>query len=152
IQSEGVEHPVEIVCGVGFALLKLEGHVIEQPLLEASVEIELDERNGAILMRPREVPLQIGLKPFYDVNNPGAETVQRSAREFLLRLEREDKDFSPFVRESFEPVLRHAALHLQEAAVYHPDDVVDKTDRNLPSVSSTLKVTDTWAMYARRRS
>jgi hypothetical protein len=61
-------------------------------------------------------------------------------------------DFSPFVRETFEPVLRLAALHLQEAAVYHPDDVTDKTDRTIPAASSDLRVTDTWVVYARRRS
>jgi hypothetical protein len=152
VQSEGIEHPIEVVWGVGLALLKLEEETIEQPLVEALVELELDEHNGAILVRPREVPLQIGLKPFHAVNNLGADTVQGDAREFFSRLEREDKDFSPFVSETFEPVLRLAALHLQESAVYHPDDVMDKTDRTIPEVSSNLRVTDTWIIYARRRS
>ena len=152
IQSEGIEHPVEIVWGVGLALLKLEEQTIEQPLIEALIEIELNEHSGAILVRPREVPVQIGLKPFHAVNNPGADIVQGGAREFFSRLEREDKDFSPFVRETFESVLRLAALRLQESAVYHPDDVTDKTDRTIPAASSNLRVTDTWAVYARRRS
>jgi very-short-patch-repair endonuclease/Cdc6-like AAA superfamily ATPase len=153
IQSAGVEHPVEIVWGVGLALLKLEEQTIEQPLIEVLVELELDERNGAILVRPREIPVQIGLKPFYAVKNPGADTVQGGAREFFSRLEEGgNKDFSPFLRETFEPVLRLAALHLQEAAVYHPDDVTDKTDRTIPAASFNLRVTDTWVVYARRRS
>ena len=152
LQSEGIEHPVEVVWGVGLALLKLEDQTIEQPLVEALVELELDEDNGAILVRPREVPLQIGLRPFHAVNTPGADTVVGGAREFFSQLEREDKDFSPFVSETFAPVLRLAALHLQESAVYHPDDVTDKTDRTLPAVSSNLRVTDSWTIYARRRS
>lgn len=152
IQSEGIEHPVETVWGMGLALLNLEEQTIEHPLIEALVEMELDEHNGAILIRPREVPLQIGLKPFHAVNNPGADTVQKGAREFFSRLEREEQDFSPFIRETFEPILRLAALHLQESAVYHPDDVTDKTDRTIPKASSNLRVTDTWTVYARRRS
>jgi very-short-patch-repair endonuclease len=152
IQSEGVEHPVEIVWGVGLALLKLEDQTIEQPLIEALVEIELDEHGGAVLIRPRDVPLQLGLKPFYALDNPGAEVIQRGAREFFAKLEREEKEFSPFIGETFEPVLRLATSQLQEAAVYHPDDVKDKTNRTIPAVSSTLRITDSWAVYARRRS
>jgi very-short-patch-repair endonuclease len=152
IQSEGVEHPVEIVWGVGLALLKLEDQTIEQPLIEALVEIELDEHGGAVLIRPRDVPLQLWLKPFYALDNPGAEVIQRGAREFFAKLEREEKEFSPFIGETFEPVLRLATSQLQEAAVYHPDDVKDKTNRTIPAVSSTLRITDSWAVYARRRS
>lgn len=152
IQSEGGEHPVEIVWGVGLALLELEEQTVEQPLMEALVELELDKLNGAILVRPREVPVQIGLKPFYAVNNPGADTVQRVIREFLSGLEGDDKEFSPFLRGTFDSTLRSAALHLQEAAIYSPDEATDKTNRTIPAASSDLRVTDTWVVYARRRS
>jgi hypothetical protein len=93
-------------------LLKLESQTIEQPLIEALVEIELDEHGGAVLIRPRDVPLQLGLKPFYALDNPGAEVVQRGAREFFAKLESEEKEFSPFIGETFEPVLRLATSQL----------------------------------------
>lgn len=151
IHSEGVEHPVEVVWGTGVALGKFDDRTIEQPLIEALVEIAIDEQSGAVCIRPREVPLQLGLSPFYAIDSPGAETVQRSAREFFVKLEQEDREFSPFIRETFELVLRAASRHLQESAVYHPDEIADATDRTVPAVTSTLRITDTWAIYARRR-
>ena len=151
IHSEGVEHPVEVVWGTGVALGKFDDRTIEQPLIEALVEMEIDEHSGAVCIRPREVPLQLGLSPFYAIDSPGAETVQRNAREFFAKLEREDREFSPFIRETFEPVLRGASQYLQESGVYHPDDIEDATDRTVPAMTSTLKITDTWAIYARRR-
>ena len=60
--------------------------------------------------------------------------------------------FSPFVRESFEPVLRYAANELSETGTYQPDFRSDVTDRSLPEFSDQLMVTDTWVIFARPRS
>jgi very-short-patch-repair endonuclease len=152
IQSEGTEHPIELVWGAGIAVWKPDGPTIEHPLIEALVEIELEERTGAVLVRPRHVPPQLGLKPFHALNNDGADLVERLARDHFSRLEREDKDFSPFIRETFEPVLRQGAAQLHASAVYHSDEVADKTDRSLPVPGPVLRITDSWVLYARRRS
>lgn len=152
IQSEGAEHPVELVWGVGIAVWKPGGPTIEHPLIEALVELELEERTSAILVRPRNVPPQLRLQPFYALHNDGADLVERLAREHFSRLDRDDKDFSPFNRETFEPVLRQGVAQLHVSAVYHPDDMVDRTDRSVPEPGPSLRITDSWVLYARRRS
>jgi hypothetical protein len=81
-----------------------------------------------------------------------ADLIERLAREHFSRLEREEKDCSPFIRETFEPVLRQGAAQLHVSAVYHPDDATDKADRSVPVPGPVLRITDSWVVYARRRS
>ncbi len=153
IQSEGAERPIELVWGVGLARWETSGITINHPLVEALVEIEIAEDDGALRIGPRDVQPAIALKPFEQLENPAADTVHRVAGEHFDRLSRDpDRIFSPFARESFEPVLRYAANELSEAGTYHPDCRVDVSDRSLPDLSDQLIVTDTWVIFARPRS
>jgi hypothetical protein len=71
IQSEGAEPPIELVWGVGIAVWKADSPTIEHPLIEALVEIELEEHIDSILVRPRNVSPQLGLQPFHALHNDG---------------------------------------------------------------------------------
>jgi len=151
IQSQGSENPLELVWGIGVARWRASGQVIDHPLVEQLVEIEIDSGDGSIVIRPRGTQPQLALKPFFALDNPGAETVLNFARDFFANFT-EDEELSPFLPDTFTPVLRRAASHLDQSGQYYPDEMVDITYRGIPPVSDTLTVTDTWAIYARQRS
>jgi len=162
IATEDAENPTELVWGVGMALWKTEGHVIEHPILEALAEISVSLLDHRIQIRPRNVAPQVFLKPFEALDNPGVARVRNAAQEHLDHLSgRNDgiadgaeivDEFSPFVPGAFEPVLRAATTHLSPGASYVPDKHVDFGDRFSPKPDENLVITDTWALYARRKS
>jgi len=151
IQSQGSEYPLELVWGIGMARWKTNERVIDHPLLEQLVEIEIDPDDSSIAIRPRGTEPQLALRPFFALNNPGTETVLRFTRDFFAKFT-EDQELCPFLPVTFEPVLRQATSQLDRSGRYHPDEIHDITDRSLPPISDTLTVTDTWVVYARQRS
>jgi hypothetical protein len=151
IETQGIERPLEVVWGVGVARWKHPRQEIDHPLVEQLVEIDIDAEDGAIRIRPRSIEPVLVVKPFQDLEIPGADKLQRVAREHFRQLGAES-ELSPFIRATFEPVLRQAFSLLDPEGRYHPDQMEDLEDRTLPAAGSTLVVTDTWAIYARPRS
>jgi hypothetical protein len=135
------------------ALWKTDGKTIEHPLIEALIEIDVDPKTHAIRIRPRETEPQIYLKPFEEIDHRGVAGLHKADEDYFKSLAQQDtSEFSPFIRSSFEPVLRQAVTRLSASGIYYSDITPDPTDRRLPEVSDTLTVTDTWAIYARPRS
>ncbi|MGH8564934.1 MAG: AAA domain-containing protein [Gammaproteobacteria bacterium] len=151
IDAESGDQPLEVVWGVGVARWRIEGREFDHPIVEQLVELQIDPKGGAITVRPRSTEPQLALKPYLAVGNPGADAVFQSGRKHLAELP-DDAEFSPYIRKTFEPVLRQAAAQIDKEGCYYPDEVKDVTDRALPDPRSELVVTDTWAIYARRRS
>ncbi|MCG8561716.1 MAG: AAA family ATPase, partial [Hyphomicrobiales bacterium] len=152
LQSMDGERGLEVVWGMGMARWGLEdGRRIDHPIVEQLVEIEVDTVSGRLAIRPRSAEPAAPLKPFFEIECPSVDQVHTFAKAFLNGLP-EEQDLSPFVGETFEPVLRQASSHLHGEARYHPDDLDDITDRSLPPVDGTLRVTNTWAVFARQRS
>jgi transcription elongation GreA/GreB family factor len=145
------EHPNEVVWGVGVSRWKVKGTEIDYPLIEQLVELDIDSRDGAIRIRPRAVEPQLALRAFFELDNDGAPRVREFGKEFLDQAI-DDRELSPFRQDTFEPILRQAATHLDTRGVYYPDQVRDVTDRTLPTASENLIVSNTWAIYARERS
>lgn len=151
LQVEGVERPLEIVWGTGVARWKVGNQELDHPLIEQLVEVEVDTDTGVIVVGPRSALPQLALRPFYSLEIDGVDATLNFARSFFDSLPG-DQEFSPFQRSSFEPVLRFAATHLDSSGRYHPDSVADVHDRTLPTISTSLAISDTWAIYARPRS
>ena len=151
IQTEGVGKPLEVVWGMGIALWRTEGKEINRPIVEQLVEIEINSKDGSIIIRPRSTNPIAALDSYFTLQIPGAQTVFNFARDFFDNFP-EDQDISPFLPKTYEPILRQAATHLDRNGRYYPDQVKDLTDRNIPPVAEYLTVTDTWVIYARRRS
>ena len=146
------EQGLEVVWGMGMARWRLDdGRSIDRPLVEQLVEIDMDTASGRLNIRPRPTVPQVALKPFFALENPGADQVHTFAKEFFDSFP-EEQDISPFNGETFEPILRNAASRLHGEARYHPDDLPDITDRTVPPIDSTLRVTNTWVVFARQRS
>ena len=151
IQTEGTEQPLEIVWGVGVTRWRVGGYEIDHPLIEQLVELHVDTVSGAITIRPRSTEPQVALKPYMALENPGADLVLQFSTNFFIN-PTENQEFSPYQSDSFESILRHAATHLDTTGVYLPDIISDLTNRDVPDPTTTLTVSDSWAIYVRRRS
>ncbi|MBC2714946.1 MAG: AAA family ATPase [Desulfobacteraceae bacterium] len=151
IQIQGQEKPLELVWGMGVARWRKEGEVVDHAIVEQLVEIEINKDGGTIIIRPRGTAPQVFLKPFFALNIAGVQTAFQFSSKFFDDFT-EDQELSPFVPDTFTPVLRHAASILDKSGIYYPDEIDDITGRRLPPVREYLTVTDTWVIYARRRS
>ena len=151
IEAQGDEQPIELVWGIGIGRWLCKGHKIDLPLLEKAVEIEIGSQNGTIFVRPRTSPPSLAVNAYVALENTGVDLLLRFTKRHFAELS-EDVDFSPFIAESFEPILRQAAARLSESGIYWPDTNKDIQNRTPPNVSETLQVTDSWLIYARPRS
>jgi hypothetical protein len=149
LKLEGSDKPLEIVWGVGVARWKLPPNELDHPIIEQLVELELDE-GGAIFVRPRAIDPIMALTPFAAMENPGTDLVARFARDHFARLQL-DREFSPFDKDTFAPILRYACAQFDRTGRYQPDHMAPN-DRNVPAAGVNLVLTDTWALYARPRS
>ncbi len=149
--NQGAEKPLELVWGMGVARWKHQGKTVDHPVVEQLVEMEIDPADARLSIRPRGVAPQVFLQPFFDMDLPGAQTVFDFSARFFDEFA-EDRELSPFVPETFEPVLRQATTHIDKRGAYFPDTNQGKTNRRLPDPQDCLIVTDTWAVYARKRS
>ena len=150
LEAQGDEQPLELVWGMGISRCVINGRSINYPIIEQLIEIELDKKNGAILIRPRNIERKLSLGPFFAMDNPGVEPLLRFDKKFFQE-HAEELEYSPFVKESYEPLLRYAAAQLHESGGYWPD-IKSGTGMDLPEISDELMVTDAWSIYARPRS
>jgi very-short-patch-repair endonuclease/transcription elongation GreA/GreB family factor len=157
--SAGDDAPIECVWGVGVARWEHPLGRIDVPLIEQGVELDLNELDGAIVVRPRQQPPRVSLRVFDDRGIDSASAVQRDASARLARIvEDPDAGFSPFRRDSFEPILKVCQARLAADSVYE-GDISERTEgrassggRPLPQPDEILRVTDGWVLYIRQRS
>ena len=150
IESEGSDTPLELMWGIGIALWKHgSGQNVVHPVVTIPVELRLDSRTLAFEIRPRQAAPSLALEPFDTLGIAG---VPRLESVWRAQHGRADGGILPFQPDSFEPVLRAAVEHLDARARYWPDVRQDHADRALPDRTDQLTVTDTWVIYARRRS
>ncbi|MDD1627598.1 MAG: AAA family ATPase, partial [Methylococcaceae bacterium] len=151
IETQGEDQPLELIWGLGVSRWLCEGYGIDHPLLEKPVEIEFDSKDGAILIRPRNIEPALAVNAYFALGNPGVDALTKYAKRYFAELS-EDIEFSPYSHESFAQVLKQAAIHLSKNAVYWPDVNPDQENREPPQINETLQVTDSWCIYARPRS
>ncbi|MBT8763183.1 AAA family ATPase [Desulfohalobiaceae bacterium Ax17] len=151
IEAQGDEQPIELVWGIGIARWIYEGHKINHPLLEKSIEIEVNRKDGAIFIRPRNIEPTLSIGAFFALENPGVDALLRFEKKHFSELS-EDIEFSPYIHESFEPLLRQASTHLSESGTYWPDVNPNKENREPNEISEILEITDSWVIFARPRS
>lgn len=143
------ETPIELVCGIGFSTLYRANQRMRHPLLTVQMEIALNDISHAIEVRPRlEAMPGIEADVLDKMDLVSVDEWQNFAAKFLLDLE--DEPLSPFARESFEPLLKRAVALLDPDALYTPDKY-DSESRNLPSVETTLQISDVFGFFQRER-
>jgi hypothetical protein len=149
--GDRTDRPHEIVWGIGVSRWRREGNEILLPVLERSVTIEIGE-NNEIRIRPRMVGAIADLRGFQTGRAAGATSAVESARRILEAIER-DGEVSPFVPDSFEPILRIVSSQLDPQGVY----LASNHDRLEPGAASPdapehLAVSDRWVIFARPRT
>ena len=129
----GDDAAVEAVFSVGMARWAHERGRVNAPLIESSVELELDPDDGCIRVRPRDRGPALALRAFEPLEIGALGRLQRDAGAHLKRLyDDPDIGFCPFERPSFEPVLRMCHARLSGSAAYEPDAREDRSDRTSP--------------------
>ena len=151
MEAQGDEQALELVWGLGVTRWGLEENSIDFPMLEKLVEIDIDDKNGAISIRPRKTDPSLVIAPYFALANPGIDALIRYEKKHFAQLS-EDLEFSPYEAETFEPILRHAATQLSESGEYWPDVNPVAGDRTPPPMAEHLRVSDSWIIFARPRS
>ena len=94
-----------------------------------------------IRVRPRQADATVNLRPYEELKLDGGSMPARRA----LAISAEDGEgVSPFLRETFEPMLRACQSQIDAEGRYLPDsDAVDPSD-GIPPASAQLTVSDRW--------
>lgn len=151
IEAQGDEQPIELIWGIGISRWICEGHKINHPLIEKLIEIEVARKDGAILVHARNIDPTIAVGAYFALENPGVDALLRFWKKHFSELS-DDIEFSPYIHESFEPILRQASTHLSESGTYWPNVNPDKENRKPNNISESLEITDSWIIFARPRS
>jgi len=148
----GAEQAIELVWGIGLSRWTFEGTLIDLPLIERLVEIEIDEgAAGTIRIRPRQAPASVNLRPYDELKIDGVTTAQDAARRALAMAD-DEVGVSPFDRDAFELVLRACQTRLDPEGIYLPDNERIEPTAPPPPATQNLVVTDRWVLAARKRS
>jgi hypothetical protein len=89
------------------------------------------------------------VEPFAAIEVPGVTQLDISWRAYL---ERAELTLSPFDPKSFEFVLKASVGFLDPSGSYWPEVRKNLEDRSCPDRTDHLTVTDTWVLFARKRS
>ena len=142
----GAEQPLEFVWGLGLARWLKDGFEIDLPLLERLVEIEIDAgAGGEIRIRPRSAPATANLRPYEEMKIEGASLALDAARRVITAIDVEE-GVSPFLQDTFEPVLRACQTRLDAEGRYLPDHERLNPAAPVPAVTSHLCVSDRWVI------
>ena len=152
VELGGPEEAIELVWGIGLSRWIKDAFLIDLPLIERLVEIEIDERAaGLIRIRPRQADATINLRPYEELKLDGVPLALNAARR-ALAISAEDEGVSPFLRETFEPILRACQAQIDAEGRYLPDsDALDPTADVQPPATQ-LTVSDRWVIFARKRN
>lgn len=150
MEAEGAETQLELVWGIGVALWKHpSGQRIQYPLITQLVEVALDPETLALDIRPRERLPSLEADAYAVLGVPGVANLEATWKAYL---EKADGTPSPFDPNSVAALLRPAVGFLDASGSYWPDSEPTPTGRSLPQISENLVLTDTWVLFARKRS
>ncbi|HEX4764786.1 MAG TPA: AAA domain-containing protein [Lichenihabitans sp.] len=144
LELGGAESAVEAVWGIGPVQWASSARGIDRPLIERTVELELDA-DGTIRVRPRAVPARFDLKPYDELGCPNLNQLDEALRREIERTA-EDEGMTPFRATSFEPSLLAAATRLAPNGRYVPSRRPTAPEGDGPVI------TDGWVLFARPRS
>ena len=154
LQTGGSES-TELVWGVGLARWKRGAELIDLPMIECGVEIEIAETGNAdITVRPRSGVSRVELRPFEKLAGARFALAEDSARRCLRAIEGPDSEgISPFRQETYEPILKICGGQLDPEGRYLPDHRSLPASEPVPEAEGEfLTVSDRYVVYARRRS
>ena len=154
LQSGGSES-IELIWGIGLARWKQGAELIDLPMIECGIEIEIAETgNAEITVRPRSGVSRVELRPFERSAGSRFVMAEDAARRCLRSLQGPNSEgISPFRQETFEPILKICGSQLDPEGRYLPDHKSVPAAEPVPEAEGEfLTVSDRYVLYARRRS
>jgi len=152
VELGSADQAIELVWGIGLSRWVKDATVVDLPLLERLVELEMDEATGGtIRVRPRQAPAHANLRPYEELKLEGLSIALDGVRRALASAE-EDEGVSPYRRDSFELILRGCQTRLDPEGRYLPDVSKDDPGSAVPDPARQLTVSDRWVIFARKRS
>jgi hypothetical protein len=118
---------------------------LKHPLITQTCEISLNRHTFELEIRPRSVDARIELDAFASMELPGVADLEIWWNEFTTT---SSNRANPFEHSTFEPALK-AAVGLLDSAGSYELLAVDPTP---PLPSEKLKITNTWVLFARKRT
>jgi very-short-patch-repair endonuclease len=151
LELGAAESPIELIWGIGVVNWQKDGRVVDRPLLERRVDIELDDKRGGLIrVRPTGADASFDLKPYEELGCASLPSLADLIRREIQR-SGEGEGISPFAQENFEPILSVAGVRLDREGCYAPGVLGGALPSEEPQ-SSRLTVTDKWVLFARPRS
>lgn len=149
MELETSSDQTELVWGMAVALGKINDQAIKYPLITAPVFLTIDEASNSILVQPREVAPLLDSLIYERLEIPGVKDLITRFKEWL---EKERPILSPFSPDSFIDIARTAVAYLSDAGIFWPDSNPNSNDRGLPELNHQFLVTDSWVIFARKKS
>jgi very-short-patch-repair endonuclease len=146
-----VEAPVELVWGVGLGVVSDAASPVAYPVITRLVDLSLNERSGAIEVRPRDLEPRVELD-FYAQGEGQARTLASHAEQVARDvLARSATTLSPFDPESYEPVLTAVRDVLAGQPLPRRPELA-LTPGPQDAAPPALRIDPTWVLFARPRS
>ena len=145
IATEGSETPIELIWGIGLAVWKPGPTPIKHPLISQPCEIVLNPRNFDLEIRPRDMDARLELDCYADLELAGVKPLEDYWESVQVTAANRA---NPFEVSTFEGTLKFAVAQLVAEASY----LVSAPDPVVPAANEKLVITDTWVLFARRRS
>lgn len=150
MESETTEKPLELVWGIGIAIWETgTGNAIRYPVICQICEITINRKDYSLEIRPREMEATLQIEPFIGNDVHGVVVVEDAWKKFVAQ---QDLTISPFDYSSYDAILKTAVVHLDPSGVYLPDKRENREDKTLPKADAHLVITDSWVLFARRRT
>ena len=100
LEVGAAESSIELMWGIGSTNWQKDGKLLDRPLLERRVEIELDDaRGGLIRVRPTAADPLFDLKPYEELGCSGLASLSDLIRR-EIKIASENEGISPFARET----------------------------------------------------
>jgi hypothetical protein len=147
LEVGAAESSIELMWGIGSTNWQKGSKLLDRPLIERRVEIDLDDtRGGLIRVRPTSADPLFDPKPYEELGCSGLASVTDLIRR-EIKIASENEGVSPFARETFEPILTATVARLDPDAKY-ASSLEPATKPN----PEHLTITDGWVLFARPRS
>ena len=145
--SSDAESALELIWGVGLATWKKEGFgtSLKHPLIVQACEIALNDRSFDIEIRPRNLEARLEVDCYTEMGVAGVRALETFWKSAMANGAHR---VNPFEVSTYEGMLKAAVGHLDPNGSY--DVLVDDTSP-LPA-GEKLRITNTWVLYARKRS
>lgn len=149
MELETSSDQTELVWGMAVAIGRIHDQAIKYPLITAPVFLTIDETSNSILVQPREVAPLLESLIYERLEVPGVKELITRFKEWL---EKERPILSAFSPDSFIDIARTAVAYLSDAGIFWPDSNPNSNDRVLPELNHQFLVTDSWVIFARKKS